>query len=384
MTPDSGALAFAMSGGGARAAYQVGVLLALSKQLPDLSAPILTGVSAGAINAAWYAAGAGTFREKSERLAALWQSLTTDQVFKVDAFSLGTNVIRWGARLVSGGMPTPNVRGLVDTSPLRTLLRRVFEADEEGLIDGVRRNVESGSLKALTMTASSYTTGESVTWVSGNGVPMWERPDRRSLTCVPSVEHIMASTALPIVFPAIEVDGQWFGDGGMRLLAPLSPAIHLGATRILAVSTRWGAQAEAPPRPAPYPPPAQVAGAMLEAVFLDTFDADALRLEQTNALIDRLPPDERFGLRKVELLVVRPSCDIGRLVTEHEPALPRGLRFLMRGLGSHETRHAALLSLLMFQPDYVGRLIALGESDTIARPEIAAFLRGERLVRDAN
>src|SRR5262245_17272610 len=133
-----------MSGGGARAAYQVGVLLSLAKQIPDLSTPILTGVSAGAINAAWYAASSGTFRQKSERLAALWRSLTTEQVFKVDVFSLGTNVIRWGARLVSGGMPMPNVRGLVDTSPLRTLLKRALEADEEGLIQGVRRNIEGG------------------------------------------------------------------------------------------------------------------------------------------------------------------------------------------------------------------------------------------------
>jgi NTE family protein len=376
MSEDRGALAFAMSGGGARAAYQVGVMLSLAKQMPDLQIPILTGVSAGAINAVWYAAASGSFREKTARLAEIWRSLTPEQVFRVDAVSLGGNVMRWGARLIAGGVPTPKVRGLVDTAPLRTLLRRELDA-ENGPIAGVRRNIEARKLSALAITASSYMTGHSVTWVSGDSVAMWERPGRRSAAFTPDVEHIMASAALPIAFPAINIDGAWYGDGGMRLLTPLAPAIHLGASRVFAVSTRWTAATEPHADPPPYPPPAQVAGAMLEAVFLDTFDADALRLEQTNALIRRLPPEDRMGLRPIELLVVRPSCDIGRLVTEHEPKLPRGLRFLMRGLGTRETRHHSLLSLLMFQQEYLGRLIALGESDTDARPEIAAFLRGE-------
>jgi NTE family protein len=377
MGPARQRLAVAMSGGGARAAYQVGVMLSLARQVPELEIPILTGVSAGAINAAWFAGTAGDLREKAERLAGVWRSLTPEQVFRVDVMSLGTNVIRWGARLVSGGTAgAPSVRGLVDTSPLRSLLRRVLDA-QQGPITGVRRNLEAGTVRALAITASSYSTGESVTWVSGDAVSMWERPDRRSLTFTPDVEHVMASSALPFVFPAVDIDGRWYGDGGMRLIAPLAPAIHLGADRILAVSTRWDAPSESVPRPAPYPPPAQVAGALLEAIFLDTLDADAIRLEQTNALVAHLPPEHTLGLRKIDLLVVRPSCDIGSLVAEHEPRLPRGLRFLMRGLGTQETRHQSLLSLLMFQPDFLSRIVALGEKDTDARPEIAAFVRGE-------
>jgi NTE family protein len=371
----SGGLALVMSGGGARAAYQIGVLSSLAKQIPDLHVPIVTGVSAGAINAAWYAATPGTFGEQTARLADLWRSLTPEQIFRVDAMSLGTNVMRWGARLISGGVPTPQVRGLVDTSPLRALLTRVLDAPE-GRIEGVKRNLERGALDALAITASSYTTGRSVTWVEGRAIEMWDRPGRRSAAFTPTVEHVMASAALPIVFPAINVDREWYGDGGMRLVAPFAPAIHLGASRILAVSTRWGMPAEAPTELAPYPPPAQVAGAMLESVFLDAFDADALRLEETNALVRRAPEGDRLGLRPIDLLVVRPSSDIGRLVSAHEPELPRGLRFLMRGLGSHQTRHHSLMSLLMFQPAYLASLVELGEKDTDARPEIAAFLRG--------
>jgi NTE family protein len=364
-----------MSGGGARAAYQIGVMLSIAKRRPDLSVPILTGVSAGAMNAAWYAATGGTFREKTEGIAALWRTLTTDQVFRVDAGSLGLNILRWGVHLVSGGAPgAPKTRGLVDTSPVRKLLGRVLGA-EAGVLTGVRRNLERGALSALAITASSYATRRSVTWVSGQSVTMWRRPGISSRLFVPTVEHVMASAAVPLLFPAIEVDGTWYGDGGMRLLAPLSPAIHLGATRILAVSTRWGERADEPlPRLVSYPTPAQVGGALLEAIFLDTFDADALRLEQTNALIDRLPPDERLGLRKIELLVVRPSIDIGELVSEFEPRLPRSLRFMMRGLGTAKSRHHSLLSMMMFHPDYLTRLVTLGEQDADARPEIASFL----------
>jgi NTE family protein len=381
MSADPMTLAVSMSGGGARAAYQVGVMLALARQVSELRIPIVTGVSAGAINAAWFAGTSGTLGEQSERLADLWRSLTTADVFRVDPLTLGTNVMRWGARLVSGGAPgAPPVRGLVDTAPLRALLRRVLGA-EDGRITGVRDNVALGRLRALAITASSYTTGESVTWVTDDSVADWERPGRRSALSVPDVEHVMASSALPFVFPAISVGDAWYGDGGMRLLAPLAPAIHLGADRILAVSTRWNAPNDAPAASPPYPPPAQVAGAMLDAVFLDTLDADAARLEQTNALIERLPPGATGALRRIALMVVRPSCNIGRLVAEHEARLPLALRFLMRGLGTHEDRHHGLMSLLMFQPDYLRRLIALGESDTAARPEIAAFVRGEAVPR---
>lgn len=220
-----------------------------------------------------------------------------------------------------------------------------------------------------------------MTWVQsveGCGVLTWERPQRKSVNGCLRVDHVMASSALPFFFPAVEIDGGWYGDGGIRLTAPLSPAIHLGARKIIAVSTRYPRTREEADRPAvsSYPPPAQVASVLLNAIFLDLLDADALRLEQLNALIDRVPPEARDGLRHVDLLVLRPSRDLGRLANEFEAGLPRTFRFLVRGLGSRETRSNDMLSLLMFQPDYIAKLIELGESDAHARAaEIEAFLQ---------
>jgi NTE family protein len=187
----------------------------------------------------------------------------------------------------------------------------------------------------------------------------------------------MASSSLPMFFPAVRVGDEWFGDGGMRLTAPLSSALHLGAGGILAISTRYDRtanEAEAPQHVG-YPPPAQVLGSLLNAVFLDLIDQDALRLQLINGLIERMPADQREGLRRVELLVMRPSRDLGRLSAEFEPRLPRAFRFMTRGLGTRETTSPDVLSLLMFQPDYIDELITIGERDAEARgAEIDAFI----------
>jgi NTE family protein len=180
-----------------------------------------------------------------------------------------------------------------------------------------------------------------------------------------------------MLFPAVQIDGHWFGDGGIRLTAPLSPAVHLGARRIIAISTRYGrSQAEADlPATDGYPPIAQIAGVLFNAVFLDLFDADALTLQRVNRVVERLPPEARGELQQVELLLHRPSRDLGRLANEYEAELPRAFRFLTRGLGTRETRSNDLLSLVMFQPDYLARLIELGETDARARMgEIESFL----------
>jgi NTE family protein len=187
----------------------------------------------------------------------------------------------------------------------------------------------------------------------------------------------MASSALPFFFPAVEVDGAWYGDGGIRLTAPLSPAVHLGARHVIAVSTRYAGTREEADRPAVigYPPPAQVAGVLYNAIFLDQLDSDALHMQQVNDFVARLPEVHRNGLRRIELLVVRPSQDLGRLANAYEPELPRAFRFLTRGLGTRETRSNDMLSLVMFQTDYVKRLIELGENDAQAwLPEIRRFL----------
>ena len=195
--------------------------------------------------------------------------------------------------------------------------------------------------------------------------------------CALRVDHVMASAALPFFFPAIKVDGQWYGDGGIRLTQPLSPAIHLGATRIIAVTTRYAKSKEEAEHPeiVAYPPPAQVAGVLFNAIFLDQLDSDAMQLRQINALIEKHPEDRRLGLRPIELLVVRPSQDLGRLANAYEADLPKVFRFFTRGLGTKETRSNDMLSLVMFQTDYIKRLIELGEHDAQDRcADIEKFL----------
>jgi NTE family protein len=375
-------LALMLSGGGARAAYQVGFLRLLAREFPDVVPGILTGVSAGGINAAYLAARQDPFAVKVEQLADVWTSIRIDDVFRVELHELASRTLRWGGRLLGGGRyPLTPARSLVDTAPLRALLERLLQAEGRS-IPGIAQSLHGGWLCAIALTASSFTTGQSVTWVQTRedcGIELWERPQRKSLSCGLGVEHVMASAALPFFFPAVEVDGHWYGDGGIRLTAPLSPAVHLGATRIIAVSTRYARSREEADRPAiaGYPPPAQVAGVLYNAIFLDQLDGDALELRRINDLIAALPESQRQNFRRIDLLMLRPSVDLGRLANEYEPDLPRPFRFLVRGLGTRETRSNDMLSLVMFQGDYVRRLIELGEADAAARiDDIRRFLYG--------
>ena len=370
-----------LSGGGARAAYQVGVLRLLAREFPDVVPAILTGVSAGGINAAYLAARQAPYADKVEALAGIWQGIRMDDVFRVDLRDLASRTVRWGGRLLSGGQsPLPPAKSLVDTAPLRVLLQRMLQADGN-VIAGINESLNRGWLRSIALTASSYTTGQSITWVQTAPAhaiqTTWERPQRKSTACALRVDHVMASSALPFFFPAVEVDGAWYGDGGIRLTAPLSPAVHLGARRILAVSTRNSRSRVEADRPAiaGYPPPAQVAGVLFNAIFLDLLDGDALHMQQVNDLIARLPEHRRDGLRHIDLMVIRPSEDLGRLANAYEPELPRAFRFLTRGLGTRETRSNDMLSLVMFQSDYVTRLIEMGEADAAARlADIRQFL----------
>ena len=250
----------------------------------------------------------------------------------------------------------------------------------DGELTGIAANLEDGKLKAVAISTSSYSTGQSVTWVQGDDIREWERPLRRARSTTLTVEHVMASSALPMFFPAVHLENGWYGDGSMRLTAPLSPSLHLGARKVLAISTQYARSTAEANEPAiyGYPPPAQVVGVLMNSIFLDLLDHDALRLERLNRLLERLPEEEREGLRPVKLLVLRPSVDLGMLANEYEPQLPWAFRFLTRGLGTRQTRSPDFLSLVLFQPDYLQELIKIGEQDAQDRiDEIAAFLDGD-------
>jgi NTE family protein len=368
--PDRGETALVLTGGGARGAYQVGMLRYLARVYPELRFPIQTGVSAGAINIALLSQHHGTFRQSVDELAAVWAELIPEKIFRVDVRSLMTNVGRWGLRLTSGGMTDGRTRALVDTAPLRQLLEETL-APVHGELTGIDYNLHRGALRAVAFSTTDYTTGQSVVWVQGREIETWERPGRVSRQCRLTVDHVMASAALPLFFPAVQIGPHWYGDGGIRLTAPLSPALHLGASKILTVSTRYDRTRGEASRPdiAGYPPPAQVIGLLLDAIFLELVDQDVARMERMNEVLARVPHDRRQGMRIVEVLVLRPSRDLARIAAEYEPRLPRAFRLMTRGLGTRETASPDVLSMLMFQDDYAKRLMALGESDAERRAE---------------
>lgn len=373
-------LALVFGGGGARAAYQAGVLRCLANHFPELRIPIITGLSAGAINATYLANFSGSFRDGIHNLADLWTALTPERIFRVDAFSLLRNIFYWGNHLLFGGYSrSSRGRGLVDTRPLRRLLTEALYT-EDGVLPGIERKLNRGDLKAIAIATTNYFTGETNIWTQGCDLQDWERPKCLSVKTRLTVDHIMASTAIPIFFPAVRIDGRWHGDGGVRLYAPLSPAIHLGADRIFAISTRYRNIVEDREQDVvqDYPPPAQIAGILMNAVFLDAFDQDADRLVRTNEILRHVPEDKRRGRRIIKLFVLRPSQDLGKLSAEFEPKLPAMFRFLMRRQGARETTASPdWLSMVMFQPDYLRSLVELGEKDAWKkRSEIEEFFGG--------
>jgi NTE family protein len=371
-----------LSGGGARAAYQVGVLAALARKRPNLRFPIITGVSAGAINAAYLASSRRPPLPTLLSLSTLWSNLEASRIFDVRTISFSRIALRWAHRLLTGTSgQLSHARGFVDTAPLRRFLRRSLP-HHNGVLQGIESNIDEGHLRAVALTALNYGTGQTVTWVEGSGVELWERPNRLSESCRLSIDHVMASAALPLFFPAIRVGNAWFGDGGIRLSAPFSPALHLGAKRVLAVSTRYIRSFEEAERPetTSYPPPGQILSQLMKAVFLDVLDQDVLRLEKINELLLRLDESERMGMSPIDFVVIRPSVDLGRLAAGYEPKLPKTFRYLVRGLGSRETSSPDFLSMLMFEPEYLRRLIEIGEADAESRmDELLALVDGRRI-----
>jgi NTE family protein len=365
-----------LSGGGARGAYQVGVLRQIARQHPEFHFPIVTGVSAGAINAAFIASQREDLSQTIERLAQLWSTLTTSAVMRTDVPSLLGNAFRvFGTVATGGARIAPPTRGLVDTKPLRRFLETVVNPEN------IAANIRDGRLQALAVSATSYRTGDSITFVQGPpDTETWSRFRRRSRADRIGVDHVLASAAIPLFFPASQVEGEYFGDGSLRQPYPLAPAVHLGADRVLAVSSRFvSATDEDEAAPGSYPSTARILGLMLNSIFLDQLDADAERLERVNQLLQRVDPKQRWRLpeREVELLVVRPSRDIGRMAAMYEKKLPRALRHLVRGLGTRRSSGSDLLSYLLFVPEFLSDLIELGERDAeLNRVRIGRFVEG--------
>jgi NTE family protein len=373
MTDSGPTPALVLTGGGARGAYQVGVLRRVARDHPGFAFPIVTGVSAGAINAAFLASHRGEPVEALDELVGHWSALSVSRVMRADPPSLLRNALRVVGSVASGGARlAPPVRGLADTRPLRTVL--------EGLIDSdrVAKNIEEGKLRALAISATSYRSGLSVTFVQGPAnAPTWSRARRRSRTAEIGVDHVLASAAIPLFFPACPVDGEHFGDGSLRQTAPLAPAIHLGADRILAISPRYMEPSADSRDGDEYPSTARIMGLMLNSIFLDQLDADAERLERVNQLVQKVDAADRWRLDEhhVELLVVRPSRDIAKMAAHYERRMPRALRYLIRGLGTRGGAGSDLLSYLLFVPDFLRDLIALGERDAeVNRAKIARFV----------
>lgn len=365
-----------LSGGGARGAYQVGVLAGLVDLgiLPAGRAGIdvLVGSSAGAINAGMLAAHADRFGDGLAALERIWSGIRPEQVFRTDLRSLGGTGVRWVRDLSFGGLLRRTApKALLDTAPLRELLAAQIPFDR------IDANIDSGALRALAVPATNLYTADGVVFVhTDRDVPLWRRGrwsiERTRIT----VDHLMASSAIPIFFPSIEIEGRHFGDGSVRNTAPLSPAINLGAERIVAVGVRGAGRPPETARAGRRAPPsvAQIAGALLDAVMLDAIEVDVEHSGRVNRSVLAAPGDADEGpFRWVDVLWLSPSCEFGEIAAAFAARIPRIVRYLMRGLGSDDTT-TELVSYLLFDGAFCTRLLEIGRADVAARAdEIRAF-----------
>ncbi len=366
-----------LTGGGARGAYQAGALLALSDITGKRRLPfdVLSGASAGSLSASYLTACAEDFRGATRALADMWATLTPSRVFRTDTLTLARTAGEWGADLSLGGLiGTGHGKSLLDTAPLRALVEGVLD------VGALHRHLAVGHVHGLAVTATSYRSGLGVTFFEGNPlVSPWKRVTRVGVRAELGVEHVMASSAIPIFFPAICIEGSWYADGCIRLSTPLSPAIRMGARRIVAIAVRHGATERGveSTEPPPYPSTADTAGVLLDALFLDALEADVERTTRINETLRYVPPEARrsMPLAPVDVLVLRPSIDPAALVLATLDQFPATVRHLFRGLGASDVGGWDLLSYLAFEGLYTTRLLDLGYEDTRARAdEIRAFL----------
>jgi len=367
-----------LTGGGARAAYQIGVLKAVRELLGAPKAnpfPILCGTSAGAVNATSLAAQADNFAGAVENLVDVWEAMHCEHIYRTDVAHIMRSGARWLASMML--LSRRNPLSLLDNTPLRDTISRLLRFEH------IQTHIDAGRLYAVCVTASGYSSGQSVSFYQGRAsIESWERRQRIGAAVTLKAEYLLASAALPFIFPAIKVHREYFGDGSMRQIAPVSPALHLGADRVFIVGT--GRQDDDTPRArsSVYPSLAQIAGHALNSIFLDTLMVDLERLERINRTLSAVPPETlssgRIGLRPVKVLFLSPSQSIERIAVRFLHELPGTVRFILRPTGALNRSGSNLASYLLFEEGFCRALIDLGYQDTMGRSdEVRAFFEDE-------
>jgi len=367
-----------LAGGGARAAYQVGVLKAVANILPR-SAPspfaVVCGTSAGAINAAALAMNAGNLRGAVKQLLSFWKDFRAENIYRSDPVGAFSNSALWLAGLLLGfmGIDKLNHVSLLDNSPLKRLLKETLPLEK------IQENLDAGYLHALGITASGYTSEQSVTFFQSRmDIQGWKRAQRIGLPARIEINHLLASSAIPFLFPAVRINREYFGDGSMRQMAPISSALHLGAKQVMIIS--MGQSNLEPPeraRVTNHPSLAQIAGHTLNSIFLDSMEVDLERLRRINHTVNLVHEERRSQtpLVHVDVLVLEPSQQVDAIAKRYVANLPWSIRFMLRGVGAMSSSGANLASYLLFEKGFCRALIELGYQDAMKRKdEILAFL----------
>ena len=361
-----------LSGGGARAAYQVGVLKAIADILPEGCQnpfPIICGTSAGGLNAAGLASHAGHLRDGVNLLESVWGNFRTHQVYRTDWYGVLAAAAKWLATMAFGRLKNDAPVSLLDNRPLRELLTRHME------LERVQEAIESGRLHALCITASGYTSGASVSFYQGAaGIESWKRARRIGVRTNITVEHLMASAAIPLLFQAVRVNREYFGDGALRQIAPISPALHLGAEKVLVIGVSGQQQDHATrQKPVGYPSIAQVVSHIMNSSFIDGLEADIERLTRVNRTIGFIPDEirnQQVQLRQVDVMVMSPPSEVlDAVAMKHASQLPGSIRLFVRGSGATQKSGSGVLSCLLFEAEYCRDLMDLGYNDSMGRRE---------------